>query len=52
MTAYHIWEKHEELLKKFSLEEKNIFEQMGYFISSIGEVSEEALKQYIENQGK
>jgi len=50
-SAFHIWKKHEGILKNFFWKERTFWTD-GYFISSIGEVSEETLKQYIENQGK
>ena len=43
-TTYHIWEKYSNYLSKH-------FWSDGYFVSSIGEVSEEILHKYIENQG-
>ena len=50
-SAFHIWKKHEDILKNFFWKERTFWTD-GYFISSIGEVSEATLKQYIENQGK
>ena len=41
-TTFHIWKLHETLLSK------SIY---GYFICSIGNVSETTLANYIENQG-
>ena len=49
--AYHIWEKYPAYLSKCFWKEKTFFSD-GYFISSIGNVSQETLKSYIENQGK
>ena len=49
-TTYHIWEKYDRYLSKHLWKEK-IFWTDGYFISTIGNVSEETLKEYIENQG-
>ena len=49
-TTYHIWKKHTEYLKNHF--GKNIhFGRMDIFACSVGNVSEEMLKQYIENQG-
>ncbi len=49
-TTYHIWRKYDVYLKKHFWKEKT-FWTAGYFICSIGNVSEEILKKYIENQG-
>lgn len=49
--TYHILEKYSAYLKKCFWKEKTFFSD-GYFISSIGNVSQETLKNYIENQGK
>ena len=49
-TTYHIWKKYEMYLKKYFWKEKTFWTD-GYFICSIGNVSEETLKKYIENQG-
>ena len=49
-TTYHIWKSHKKyLLKEFWKE--NTFFTDGYFICSIGNVSEKQLRKYIENQG-
>lgn len=49
--TYHIWEKYTAYLNKCFRKEKTFFSDE-YFISSIGNVSQEILKFYIENQGK
>ena len=49
--TYHIWEKYPVYLSKCFWKEKTFFSD-GYFISSIGNVSQENLKSYIENQGR
>lgn len=49
-TTYHIWNKHQRYLMKHFWKEKPFYTD-GYFVSSIGNVSEETLKKYIENQG-
>lgn len=49
-TTYHIWRKYDFYLKKHFWKEKTFWTD-GYFICSIGNVSEETLKKYIENQG-
>ncbi|SEA93741.1 putative transposase [Oribacterium sp. KHPX15] len=50
-TSFHIWEKYSPYLGKCFWKEKTFWSD-GYFISSIGEVSSDTLKYYIENQGK
>ena len=49
-TTYHIWKKHTEYLKNHFWKEHTFWTD-GYFTCSEGNVSEEMLKQYIENQG-
>lgn len=49
--TYHIWGKYSAYLSKCFWKERTFFSD-GYFISSIGNVSQETLKNYIENQGK
>ena len=49
-TTYHIGEKHTEHLKNHFWKEHTFWTD-GYFACSVGNVSEEMLKQYIENQG-
>lgn len=46
--TYHIWKKYSAYLSKCFWMEKTFFSD-GYFISSIGNVSQETLKNYIEN---
>lgn len=50
-TSYHMWQKYEPYLSKCFWHERTFWSD-GYFIASIGEVSSETLKHYIENQGK
>ena len=50
-TTFHIWKKYSPYLSKCFWKEKTFWSD-GYFISSIGEVSSDTLKHYIENQGK
>ena len=47
--TYHIWEKYSAYLCKCFWKEKTFFTD-GYFICSVGNVSEKTLKEYIENQ--
>ena len=49
-TAFHIWERHESFLRKHFWKERTFWSD-GYFICSVGNVSEETLKKYIEEQG-
>lgn len=46
----NLWEKHENYLKKFYWKRKYLWTH-GYFCATIGNVSEEAIKCYILNQG-
>lgn len=48
--TYHIWEKYSAYLHKCFWKEKTFFTD-GYFICSVGNVSEKTLKEYIKNQG-
>ena len=48
--TYHIWEKYSAYLYKCFWKERTLFTD-GYFICSVGDVSEKILKEYIENQG-
>lgn len=50
-TTYHIWQKYTTYLNKCFWKEKTFWSD-GYFVASIGNVSQETLRQYIENQGK
>ena len=49
-TAYHIWERYQEFLSKHFWKE-HTFWTGGYFVCSVGNVSEKAVREYIENQG-
>jgi len=49
-TTFHIWEKYSYYLRKFYWKEKTFWTD-GYFVCSVGNVSEKTLKEYIENQG-
>ena len=48
--TYHMWEIYEFYLRKCFWKERTFFTD-GYFICSVGNVSEKTLKEYIENQG-
>ena len=49
-TTYHIWIEHSKYLSKYFWKERTFWTD-GYFVSTIGNVSEETLHNYIENQG-
>ena len=48
-TTYHIWKRYPIFTKTFL--ERTYFWRDGYFACSVGNVSEEMLRKYIENQG-
>ena len=50
-TTYWLWKTYPDWLSGIFWKE-NTFWSDGYFIASIGEVSSETLRHYIENQGK
>lgn len=50
LSTYKIWDKHKEYLSKYYWKKKKLWTN-GYFCSTIGEVSEDIVKEYIENQG-
>lgn len=49
-TAYHIWKLHPAYLRKCFWKEHTFWTD-GYFICTVGNISEKILKEYIENQG-
>ena len=49
-TAFHVNKKYRTYIKHY-LWKENTFWTDGYFICSVGNVSEQTLKEYIENQG-
>ena len=49
-TTYHIWKSYPQYLRKQFWKEHTFWID-GYFACSVGNVSEEMLKRYIENQG-
>ena len=51
VSTYYLWKNHHEHLEKFYWSGKHYLWTKGYFCSTIGEVSEEKIKKYIENQG-
>lgn len=50
LSTYYLWKNHEQYFKKYYWRTRQIWTG-GYFVSTIGEVSEQNIKQYIENQG-
>lgn len=48
--TFHIWKKYSAYLHKCFWKEKTFFPNR-YFICSVGNASEKALKEYIGNQG-
>ena len=49
-TTYHIWKRYPDYLRKHFWKEHTFWTD-GYFVCSVGNVSEEMLRKYIENQG-
>ena len=49
-STYQAWKNHGHMLKKHSWKEKTLWSD-GYFAASIGQVSQETIEHYIENQG-
>lgn len=50
-STYNLWKNHNQYLKQFYWSGKHYLWTRGYFCSTIGEVSESKIKEYIENQG-
>lgn len=50
-TTYHIWQKYPQYLSWFFWKEHTFWSD-GYFLATIGNVSQETLKHYIISQGK
>lgn len=48
--AFRIWKYHKIFLSKHFWKERTFFTD-GYFVCSVGNVSEKKLQKYIENQG-
>ncbi len=49
-STYNAWQSHGDLLKQYYWKEKTLWSD-GYFAVSIGQVSQETIEHYIENQG-
>ncbi len=50
-SSHRIWQQHANTLRYFYWSGHEIFWTKGYFVSSIGNVSQETIQNYIENQG-
>lgn len=50
MSTTAIWKRHEIYLRHV-LYKENTFWTDGYFLSSVGNIRQETIKKYIENQG-
>ena len=50
ISTYDMWRLHHDYLQRFFWKEHLLWTR-GYFCSSVGDVSEEKLRQYIETQG-
>ena len=50
MSTSAVWKKYRDFLRH-NFYKKHTFWTDGYFVSSIGNVSQETIKKYIENQG-
>ena len=50
ISTYDMWQLHHDHLQRFFWKEHLLWTR-GYFCSSVGDVSEEKLRQYIETQG-
>lgn len=51
LTTHYIWEREEAHLRNFYWKNKRILWTNGYFCSTIGEVSESRVIEYIRHQG-
>ena len=49
-STYRIWKLHSDILRRIYWKEHTLWTD-GYFVSTIGNVSQETVKHYIENQG-
>ena len=49
-STYRIWKLHSDILRRIYWKEYTLWTD-GYFVSTIGNVSQETVKHYIENQG-
>ena len=50
VSTRRMWKKHETYLRQYYWKKKKLWTN-GYFCSTVGEISEETIQKYIENQG-
>lgn len=50
-SSHRIWRQHAETLHHIYWSGHDVFWTKGYFVSSIGNMSQETIQHYIENQG-
>lgn len=50
MSTYYMWIKHPDILLKYYWNTKTLWSD-GYFAASIGQVSQDTIEKYIEQQG-
>lgn len=51
LTTYKLWKEYPDKLHTFYYGKKHKLWTNGYFVSTIGETSEDTINKYIENQG-
>jgi|WetSurMetagenome_2_1015567.scaffolds.fasta_scaffold47365_3 putative transposase len=51
VSTYDMWKNHGDYMKRYYWSGKHYLWTRGYFISTIGDVSEKIVKNYIEGQG-
>lgn len=51
ISTFYVWQEHKEYMKKFYWGKKHHLWTRGYFCSTIGNVSETTIINYIKNQG-
>ena len=49
-STYKAWKHHHKMLSQYYWKEKTLWSD-GYFAASVGQVSQETIERYIENQG-
>ena len=51
LSTYNVWKKHNSYMRRLYWSGKHYLWSRGYFCTSIGEISEQILTDYIEKQG-
>ena len=51
ISTYDMWKKHHQYLRQFYWNGKHLLWTKGFFVCTVGDVSEKTLKKYIEQQG-